>query len=62
MGQNDCSIFKMLLFSILPTVQLTACDSDPCLNGGYCESDPQTPEIYECRCGDWFKGANCEGG
>lgn len=43
------------------TVQLTSCDSDPCQNGGYCNSDPKTPDVYECQCGDWFKGTNCEG-
>lgn len=43
------------------TVQLTSCDSEPCQNGGYCNSDPKTPDVYECQCGDWFKGTNCEG-
>ena len=48
-------------FFIFQIVKLSACDSDPCINGGYCKSDTENPELYECRCGDWFKGTNCEG-
>ena len=44
------------------SVAQTICDTDkPCLNGLNCSSNTSNPAQYNCDCGDWFKGKNCEG-
>ena len=37
----------------------SACQSDPCLNGGLCIA---IGNIYDCFCPSGFTGANCETG
>ena len=52
--------FKSTLSSRFLIVLSSACESQPCLNGGYCSS-ASDPSQYKCGCSAWFKGKNCEG-
>ena len=48
--------------SIFFTVLTSACESNPCVNNGYCSSDLAVdPSQYKCACSAWFTGKNCEG-
>ena len=40
-------------------IKLDQCLSEPCLNGGYCQS---LTNEYECQCLPGFSGLNCEVG
>ena len=58
-GYNE-DFQSYLLISVL--VAQTFCDTNnPCLNGGHCSSNIDSPTQYTCDCGDWFRGRNCEG-
>lgn len=47
-------------FSLI--VLTSACESNPCVNNGYCSSDLAVdPSQYKCACSAWFTGKNCEG-
>ena len=50
-------ITSILLFS----VQIYACDSNPCQNGATCSNDANDISKHKCQCPDWFTGINCEG-
>ncbi|KAK3743724.1 hypothetical protein QZH41_012398, partial [Actinostola sp. cb2023] len=41
-------------------VEISACNSSPCLNGGTCELPKLMFGDYWCRCGSNFVGVNCE--
>ena len=45
--------------TVTPAPPPNFCNSDPCQNGGVCESGPLT---YICKCTDGFKGTNCDEG
>ncbi len=54
------SDYHFLFLSILD-ITYDPCDCNPCLNGGSCESDPDT-FVYECICQDAYGGTHCQQG
>lgn len=52
---DDVECVLRFCFSVPP-----ACESDPCENGGTCESTDDGG--YECKCTEGFTGENCETG
>ena len=41
-------------------IEVFACDSNPCLNGGTCEDDSEGAFAFSCTCPENFEGTQCE--
>ena len=45
-------LFRNLLFA--------ACEPNPCINGGTCQLDVDSPDGFICKCPPKFSGSKCE--
>ena len=48
-----------MVWSIL--LEITVCDSYPCLNDGTCSESTDSTSGYKCQCLSGYSGDNCEG-
>ena len=56
-----CVCIVLVIFSNLPiseTTLATACEPNPCKNGGTCQLKHHS---YVCQCTERFEGSTCEG-
>lgn len=58
-GRGRAFVGTPFNLTVLPLPPPNYCASDPCLNGGFCESGPTT---FVCKCTDLYKGATCNEG
>ena len=46
-------------FSLTSCLYFSACQPNPCLNGGTCKIDDDDPKGYRCVCALKYAGLNC---